>query len=716
VANGRVRVEPGSPYPLGATWDGKGVNFALFSAHAERVQLCLFDHTGQREIDRVDLPEYTHEIWHGYLSDARPGLLYGYRVSGPYEPRAGHRFNANKLLIDPYAKALHGKLAWTDAQYGYRVGARQADLSFDRRDNARAMPKAIVIDGAYTWGNERRPETPWSEAIVYELHVRGYSMQREDVPPTLRGSFAGLAHPAAIRHLRELGVTSLELLPIHTFVDDRILVERNLVNYWGYNSIGFFAPMPRYLASGHIGELKAMVRHLHDAGIEVILDVVYNHTAEGNHLGPTLSFRGIDNKSYYRLAPGDARLYEDFTGCGNALRLHHPRVLQLVTDSLRYWAEEMHVDGFRFDLATTLAREADGAFDPHSGFLDVLRQDPALSRVKLIAEPWDLGPDGYRVGGFPPDWAEWNDKYRDTVRRFWKGEGGLVRELAARITGSQDIFGRSGRRPWSSVNFVTAHDGFTLGDLVSYEQKHNEANGEGNRDGSDNNNSWNCGAEGPTDDPKILELRARQQRNLLATLLLSQGTPMLLAGDEVGNSQQGNNNAYCQDNPIGWIDWSGPQAKDGALFKFVRHLIDLRRAHRALRRSRFLTGSLVDNGALKDVTWLVPDGREKTEQDWNYPDARSLCFLLADAGAAAGSEPHSTDDPLLVVMNAHFEPMVYSAPDIAEIADWVCLLDTSFTTGQDDPATLPAGAKIKIEPRTVVVLRGRKSSAEPTKP
>ena len=710
MANGRARVEPGSPYPLGATWDGKGVNFALFSAHAERVQICLFDHTGQREIDRIDLPEYTHEIWHGYLPDARPGLLYGYRVHGPYEPRAGHRFNANKLLIDPYAKALQGKLAWTDAHFGYRLGTRQADLTFDRRDNARAMPKAIVIDSAYTWGNERRPETPWSETIVYELHVRGVTMQREDVPPALRGSFAGLAHPSAIRHLRALGVTSVELLPVHAFVDDRVLVERGLVNYWGYNSIGFFAPMPRYLASGHIGEFKAMVRHLHDAGIEVILDVVYNHTAEGNHLGPTLSFRGIDNKSYYRLVPGDERLCEDFTGCGNALRLHHPRVLQLVTDSLRYWAEEMHVDGFRFDLATTLAREADGAFHPHSGFLDVLRQDPALSRVKLIAEPWDLGPDGYRVGAFPPDWAEWNDKYRDTVRRFWKGEGGLVRELAARITGSQDIFGHLGRRPWSSINFVTAHDGFTHKDLVSYEQKHNEANGEENRDGSGNNNSWNCGAEGPTDDPKILELRERQQRNLLATLLLSQGTPMLLAGDEAGNSQQGNNNAYCQDNPIGWIDWSGPQAKDGALFAFVRRLIDLRRAHRALRRSRFLTGGMVDNGALKDITWLVPDGREKTEQDWNFPDARSLCFLLADA------DPDASDEPLLVVMNAHFEPMVYRAPAIAGIAEWVGELDTAFATGQGKPTVLPGEAKITIEPRTLVVLRGRRASTtEPPK-
>ncbi len=722
MSSGRTRVDAGSPLPLGATWDGRGVNFALFSAHAERVQLCLFDHTGQREIDRIDLPEYTHEVWHGYLPDARPGLLYGYRVFGPYEPRMGQRFNPNKLLIDPYAKALHGKLAWSDAHHGYRVGSKQADLSFDRRDNARGMPKCAVVDPAYTWGRDRGPATPWSETILYELHVRGFTMQRADVPVALRGGFAALAHPAVTRHLRRLGVTAIELLPIHAFVDERVLVERSLVNFWGYNSIGFFAPMPRYLATGHIGEFKAMVRHLHDAGIEVILDVVYNHTAEGNHLGPTLSFRGIDNRSYYRLVPGDERHYEDFTGCGNALRLHHPRVLQLVTDSLRYWVEEMHVDGFRFDLATTLAREGNGDFDPHSGFLDVLRQDPVLSRVKLIAEPWDVGPGGYRVGGFPPDWAEWNDKFRDTVRRFWKGEGGLIRELAGRICASQDVFGHAGRRPWSSVNFVTAHDGFTLRDLVSYAQKHNDANGESNRDGSDNNNSFNCGIEGPTDDAAVLALRARQRRNLLATLLLAQGTPMLLAGDEAHNGQQGNNNAYCQDNPIGWIDWGDAAAREDELFAFVRHLIGLRRQHPALHRSRFLSGSLTGgDGALKDVTWLVPDGREKTEADWNFPDARTLCFLLAgsadkaaSAGASAGST--ATDDPLFVVLNAHVEPMVYRVPPAPGVAEWVCALDTAMPTGQGNQPPLPAGAKIKVEPRTVVVLRGRRNADDPPAP
>jgi glycogen operon protein len=709
VASSRTRVEPGAPYPLGAAWDGKGVNFALFSAHAERVQLCLFDHTGRREIDRVDLPEYTHEVWHGYLPDARPGLLYGYRVFGPYEPRAGHRFNPNKLLIDPYAKSIVGRVVWNDVHYGYRVGSKQADLSFDRRDNARGMPKCAVVDPAYTWGEDRAPAVPWSETIIYELHVRGFTMQREEVPVPLRGSFAGLAHPAAIDHLRRLGVTAVELLPIHAFVDDRALVERGLVNYWGYNSIGFFAPMPRYLASGHTGEFKAMVRNLHEAGIELILDVVYNHTAEGNHLGPTLSFRGIDNRSYYRLAPGDERHYEDFTGCGNALRLHHPRVLQLVTDSLRYWVEEMHVDGFRFDLATTLARDADGTFDRHSSFLDVLGQDPVLSRVKLIAEPWDVGRGGYQVGGFPPHWAEWNDKFRDTVRRFWKGEGGLIGELAGRICASQDLFGGAGRRPWSSVNFVTAHDGFTLADLVSYEGKRNEANGEGNRDGSENNNSSNCGAEGPTDDSNIVALRKRQQRNLLATLLLAQGTPMLLAGDEVGNGQSGNNNAYCQDNPIGWIDWRAGDPAAGELLAFVRRLITLRRQHPALRRDRFLTGSLANEGALKDVTWLVPEGREKTEQDWNYPDARSLCLLLA-GNATKEDDP---EDPLFVVLNAHVEVMVYRVPAVAGIDEWERVLDTTIPGGHVNQEPLRTGARIEVEPRAILVMRGRRGGQTP---
>ncbi|MGH6988959.1 MAG: glycogen debranching protein GlgX [Stellaceae bacterium] len=703
MAGNHARVEAGAPYPLGATWDGKGVNFALFSAHAEQVQLCLFDRGGRREIDRVDLPEYTHQIWHGYLPDVRPGQLYGYRVNGPYEPRAGHRFNANKLLIDPYAKALHGRVVWTDAHLGYRVGTRQADLTFDRRDNARGVPKGIVVDPAFTWGDDRRPDIPWSQSVIYELHVRGFTMQREEIPLAQRGSFAALGHPATVDHLRRLGITAIELLPVHAFIDDRALIERNLVNYWGYNPIGFFALMPRYLGNGHIGEFKSMVRTLHEAGIEVILDVVYNHTAEGNQLGPTFSFRGIDNRSYYRLVPGDERYYEDFTGCGNALRLHHPRVLQLVADSLRYWVEEMHVDGFRFDLATTLARERDGAFDPNAGFLDALRQDPALSRVKLIAEPWDVGPGGYQLGAFPPDWAEWNDKFRSTVRRFWKGEGGLIGDLAARITGSQDIFDHAGRRPWSSVNFITAHDGFTLADLVCYQSKHNEANGEDNRDGNDSNNSSNGGIEGPTDDPGVRALRARQQRNFLATLLLSQGVPMLLAGDEMGNRQEGNNNAYCQDNSIGWTDWHALETPEGRdLLAFVRGLVTLRRDHPAIRRDNFLSGRNIGDGPLKDIAWLVPDGREANEADWKFPEARSLCFLIADG------EGSQADDPLLIFLNAHFEATVYRLPTVDGIAGWQRLLDTANPAMEADAATIAADAEIEITPRTVVVLRGRR--------
>jgi len=700
---GAIRVEPGNPFPLGASWDGKGVNFALFSAHAERVELCLFDSSGRREIARIALPEYSDEVWHGYLPDARPGTIYGYRVFGPYDPGRGHRFNHHKLLIDPYAKSLHGRLLWSDAHFGYHIGHRRGDLSFDRRDNARGMPKAVVVDDSYAWQTDRRPATPWAETVIYELHVRGFTMKQQAVAAPLRGSFAAMTSPAVIRHLKRLGITAVEFLPVHAFVDDRPLVERHLANYWGYNSIAFFAPEPRYLATGHVAEFKAMVRHLHDAGIEVILDVVYNHTAEGNELGPTLSFRGIDNFSYYRLSAADLRRYEDFTGCGNTLRLHHPRVLQLVTDSLRYWVEAMHVDGFRFDLASTLARDLQGTFDPHASFLDVLRQDPVLSTVKLIAEPWDLGQGGYRVGGFPPGWAEWNDRYRDTVRRFWKGDGGLIGELASRVAASRDLFGHRGRRPWSSVNFVTAHDGFTLRDLVSYDGKHNEGNGEQNRDGTDNNNSWNCGAEGATEDAAVLALRERQQRNILATLLLSEGTPMLLAGDELGNSQQGNNNAYCQDNETGWIDWDGPQARDGSLCDFVRQLIALRRRHAGLTRDRFLTGDADGSGGLKDVTWLAPEGREQTAEDWDFPDARCLSYLLSGAGSR---EPKGrTAEPLLVVLNAHHEAMSYRAPSLEGIAGWRWLLDTASDIG--GRPDLEREARLTVAPRSVVVLLAR---------
>ncbi|RDD63954.1 glycogen debranching enzyme GlgX [Ferruginivarius sediminum] len=676
------RVLPGSAYPLGATWDGKGANFALFSAHAEKVELCIFDRRGQREVERIVLPEYTHEVWHGYLPDARPGMLYGYRVHGPYAPQEGHRFNPNKLLLDPYAKAIRGRLRWSDAHFGYRVGSSRGDLSFDRRDNASGMPKCVVVDPAFTWNSEVAPRRPWSETIIYEMHPRGFTMQREDLPDKLRGTFAGLSEPAIVGYLADLGITAVELLPVQAFVEDRHLVQQGLTNYWGYNTISFFAPHPAYLASGEVGEFKTLVRRLHDAGIEIILDVVYNHTAEGNELGPTLSFRGIDNKSYYRLNPDEPRLYADTTGCGNMLNVHHPRVLQLITDSLRYWVQEMGVDGFRFDLAPTLAREYND-FDSHANFLDAVRQDPVLSRVKLIAEPWDVGHDGHQLGHFPPGWSEWNDRYRDTVRRFWRGEEGVIGELATRLTGSADIFDHRGRRPWASINFVTAHDGFTLNDLVSYEEKHNEANGEDNEDGHDDNLSWNCGVEGASDDPDVRRLRRQQQRNFLATLMLSQGVPMLLAGDEFGNGQSGNNNAYCQDNAIGWLNW--PEA-DEQLTGFVRRLTALRRRHPALRRRQFFTGDITRGGRLKDVTWLTPEGREPTEADWDFPEARCLGFVLAgEAGdyflTPAGSQ--EPDTPFLVLMNAHRKAIDFTLVAAPDDGQWRRLLDTSL----DPPET-----------------------------
>src|SRR5579862_1078502 len=530
-----IRVWPGQPYPLGATWDGEGVNFALFSAHAEKVELCLFDQTGQREEARIALPEYTDEVWHCYLPEVRPGQLYGYRVHGPYDPPAGHRFNPNKLLLDPYAQAISGALQWSDAVYGYRVGSPREDLAFDRRDSARFVPKCRVVESAFTWNRDHPPRISWEESIILEMHVRGFTMRHPAVEPSARGTFAALGSPAVIDYLVELGVTAVELLPIQAVATERRLADAGLANYWGYNTIAFFAPDPRYLPAGAVGEFKTAVKRLHEAGIEVLLDVVYNHTGEGNHLGPTLSFRGIDNLSYYRL-DSDRRHYTDVTGCGNTLNLDHPRVLQMVMDALRYWALEMHVDGFRFDLAATLAREGGGGdYSRHSGFFDAIRQDPAMAQLKLIAEPWDVGPFGYQLGNFPPGWAEWNGQYRDAVRRFWKGENSMIAEIASRLAGSSDIFDGRGRRPWASINFVTAHDGFTLHDLVSYEKKHNDANLENNRDGHEPNFSWNCGVEGPSDDPAVRSLRHRQKRNLLASLLLSLGVPMLLAGDEIGH-------------------------------------------------------------------------------------------------------------------------------------------------------------------------------------
>jgi glycogen operon protein len=682
------------------------VNFALFSAHAESVELCLFDERGRRELARIELPEYTDEVWHGYLPDIRPGQLYGYRVHGPYEPESGHRFNPNKLLVDPYAKSLAGSFRWSDAHFGYRVGHRADDLSFDRRNNAAGMPKCRVVDTAFTWDGDRPPRRPWHESVFYELHVRGFTMRHPKIPETQQGTFDALSSTAALQHLVGLGITAVELLPIQAFVSERVLVERGLRNYWGYNPLAFFAPEPSYLTRADLGELKTFVQHAHDAGIEVILDVVFNHTAEGNHLGPTLSFRGIDNVSYYRLMPGNERYNEDFTGCGNALDLHHPMVLQMVMDCLRYWVEQMHVDGFRFDLATTLAR-AKNHFDPHSSFLDAVRQDPVLSAVKLIAEPWDVGEGGYQLGTFPPGWAEWNDRYRDAVRRFWRGDAGIVGEIASRLTGSSDLFQRMGRRPWSSVNFVTAHDGFTLEDLVSYEHKHNEANGEENRDGTDANYSFNCGVEGPTDDPAIRTLRQRQKRNLLATLLLSQGVPMLVAGDELGRTQDGNNNAYCQDDETSWIDWSmlghDEQAESRSFLAFVKRMVRFRRRHIVFHRHRFFQGLVSTDGGIKDITWLRADGAEMTDEDWADPERRWLSFHVTALG-----EPEP-DDTFLVVLNAGETALAYRLPPENYASGWRTILDTSDVAPEE--GRHEAAGSIEVTARSLRLLVGEQPEA-----
>jgi isoamylase len=671
----RSRVQEGLPFPLGATWDGLGVNFALFSAHATKVELCLFDESGRTELERIELPEYTDEVWHGYLPEARPGTTYGYRVHGPYEPAAGHRFNPNKLLLDPYAKQIVGELIWDHALFGYTIGSADKDLSFDTRDSAPFMPKSRVIDAAFTWGDEQRPRVPWDRTIFYETHLRGYTMRHPAVPPELRGTFSGLMRQEVIDYIRNLGVTSVELMPIHAFVDDSYLVEKKLRNYWGYNTIGFFAPQPRYLAGPFVNEFKEMIAQFHHAGMEIILDVVYNHTAEGNELGPTLSFKGIDNASYYRLAP-DPRYYINDTGTGNTVNLSHQRVLQMVADSLRYWAQEMRVDGFRFDLATILAREPYG-FDEGGSFLDACRQDPVLSQVKLIAEPWDCGPGGYQVGHFSPGWAEWNDRYRDTVRAYWKGDEGQLPELAKRITASADLFNKRGRKPWASVNFITAHDGFTLNDLVSYNDKHNEANGEENRDGHSHNLSWNHGVEGPSDNQEIRTLRFRQMRNLLATLLFSQGTPLILAGDEFARTQNGNNNAYAQDNEISWVDWSGIGDDAKELIEFTRSLIAIRKQQPMLRRARFLTGAYNEELGVKDATWLSPDGTEMTPERWNDANARCLGVVLDGRAQPTGIRRKGSDRTLLLVLNAHHDLVRFKLAAVPGGIGWNCLIDTN---------------------------------------
>lgn len=657
-------VWPGRPYPLGATWDGQGVNFALFSEHAEKVELCLFDATGQRELQRIAVDEQTDQIWHVYLPQVRPGQLYGYRVHGPYRPEQGHRFNPHKLLLDPYAKSIVGAVEWSDAQFGYRIGSPREDLSFSRRDSAPGVFKSQVIDAGFDWEGDRHPHVPWHQTVIYELHVKGFTQLHPHIPPAMRGTYAGLSTPPVIEHLKRLGVTAVELLPIHTFVDDRHLLERGLKNYWGYNSIAYFAPEPRYSASGHINEFKHLVKTLHAAGIEVIMDVVYNHTAEGNHMGPSLCFRGIDNAAYYRLVAGNPRYYMDYTGCGNTLNMMHPRVLQLIMDSLRYWVIEMHVDGFRFDLAAALARELHEV-DQLGAFMDIIHQDPVLSQVKLIAEPWDLGEGGYQVGNFPIGWAEWNGKYRDVVRDYWRGEGGLMGQLAYRLTGSSDLYQHSGRRPYASINFITAHDGFTLYDLVSHNEKHNAANGEDNRDGDSHNRSWNCGAEGDTTDTEVLRLRQRQRRNLLATLVLAQGVPMMLAGDEMGRTQRGNNNAYCQDNELSWVDWQLAWLPDNRdLFEFTRHLIDLRNRHPALRRRHFFQGQRIHGTGVRDIIWLHPDASEISDDDWDHHHARSFGLYLIGEALEEQDEggQWARDDDFLLLLNGHHETIRFALP------------------------------------------------------
>ncbi len=699
MANGiPERLLPGSPYPLGATWDGLGTNFAVFSAHAWRIELCLFDPTGRKERTRYTLPECTDEIWHGYLPGAHPGTVYGLRAHGPYQPHQGHRFNPYKLLLDPYARRLVGQFRWSDTLYGYRVHSNRMDLSLDRRDSAPAMAKAMVSHETFDWSHDVRPNTPWGKTVIYETHLRGISMLRPDLRSHTRGTFAALGAPHFIDHLHKLGVTAVELLPVHAFLNERFLVERGLRNYWGYNTAAFFAPEPSYLSGHDPDEMRIAVRQLHAAGIEVFLDVVYNHTCEGGETGPTVSWRGLDNACYYRCVPGDERHLINDTGCGNTVNLSHPRVLQMVVDSLRYWVTSYRIDGFRFDLGVTLGREAHG-FDPASGFFDVLRQDPVLSQVKLISEPWDVGPGGYQLGNHPPGFSEWNDRFRDSVRRYWRGAPGQRADLAARLTGSADLFDKRTRRPWASINFVTSHDGFTLADLVSYEHKHNEANREENRDGHNENWSANWGVEGPTDDPAILDTRARVARSILATLCVAIGTPMLLAGDETLRTQQGNNNAYCQDNEISWLDWSlaaTPQAR--AMTAFVARAIALRRDHPLLRETHFLFGDREVLSGMHDIDWFDEHGERLSPEAWQDPDARVLAVRRAGAGLDGELEV------LLMMLNASSHDVTFTTP--APHLAWCVLLDTAR------PEAPPQGLSdvtFEVAAHALVVLCARPS-------
>ena len=705
-----VKIWLGYPYPLGATWLGNGVNFAIFSETATSVDLCLFDSVdAPQENMRIPVTEHTDQVWHVFLPDVKPGQLYGYRVNGPYDPKQGMRFNSSKLLLDPYAKAIAGEINWADEMFAYVVGDKLEDLTRDFRDDAWGMPKAVVIDNAFDWGNDKRPGIPLHRSVIYEAHVKGFTKLWSNVPEELRGTYAGVGSAAAIEYLKELGVTAIELLPVHAHVDDKVLIDRGLRNYWGYNTIGFFAPEAKYSSSGAMGgqvtEFKTMVRNLHAAGLEVILDVVYNHTAEGNHLGPTLSFRGIDNPAYYRLLPEDARLYMDFTGTGNTVNLLHPRTLQLVMDSLRYWVNDMHVDGFRFDLASSLARDQNGVNKLHA-FFEIIHQDPVISQVKLIAEPWDVGEGGYQVGNFPVLWAEWNGKYRDEVRRFWKGDEGRIGEMAYRLTGSPDLYQTTGRRPYASINFITAHDGFTLNDLVSYNEKHNEANGENNNDGDNNNHSWNCGTEGPTDDPEIEMLRARQRRNFLTTLFLSQGVPMLCGGDEWGRTQKGNNNAYCQDNEISWLNWERDQ-KQNTLLEFTKKLIRLRREHPVFRRPKFFQGRRIHGSEIRDVMWFNEGGNEMSDEEWASPLVRCLEMLLSgdtiDVLNFQG-EP-IRDETFLLLFNGYYEPIQFVLPG-EEHLEWELILDTMDEEGfLREPRKFASGDDVEVSARAACLLK-----------
>ena len=708
---------PGKPYPQGATWDGTGVNFALYSEGAKGVELCLFDDVDSKEFETVAVRESTGHVWHCYLPAIKLGQLYGYRVQGPYEPERGERFNPAKLLIDPYAKAVAGKLNWKAPVFGYQLDSKDADLSCDSNEDFWGVPKSVVTTSHFDWENDRPPMTPLNDTIIYEMHVKGFTAQHPEIPNELRGTYAGLAHPVAVEYLKKLGISAVELMPVHEFIDDKFLLDRGLRNYWGYNSINFFSPESRYSASGdrgeQIGEFKAMVRALHRAGIEVILDVVYNHTAEGNQMGPTLSFRGIDNATYYRLKDDQPRYYTDYTGTGNTLNVRHPQVLKLIMDSLRYWIQEMHVDGFRFDLAAALARELH-AVDRLSSFFDIINQDPVISQVKLIAEPWDVGPGGYQVGEFPPLWAEWNGKYRDVVRRYWKGDDGQLAELGYRLTGSSDLYQRDGRHPTASVNFVTAHDGFTLQDLVSYDNKHNERNGEDNRDGTDQNFSCNYGEEGDTDDPEIVETRERQKRNLLLTLLCSQGVPMICGGDEIGRTQSGNNNGYAQDNPLSWTDWSLDERKT-ALLDFTTRLVELRRNHPNLHRRKFFQDRPINPAETpqrevhgkgqKDIEWLRPDGQEMTPEEWNAGWVRCIGLRLNGntLDDVNGVGEAIVDDTFLILLNPHHEPIQFYMPP-RDGAAWEVLI-TSAAPQDEEKRIVEAGKPFELVPRSTALLR-----------